>query len=409
MTVLETASMFRLMRAGLESGTPIQSEQGLAARDWLSSQSKNILETQVQLARTPAPPFQERARAELVASKLGAIQAEFDEVGNLMAWLPDRGHDTDLAPIIIAAHVDTVFGPETPIEIRRIGDRWVGPGIVDNARGLAVTITILHALRDSKVVPNHPLIFAFTVGEEGPGDLRGVKHLLRPGAPVRDAAAFIAIDGSGTRRIIHHALGSRRFRLSLHAAGGHSWTDWGRVNPANALGDLIRQLSQLRLPEDPRTTLTVARLGGGTSINAIPTESWVEIDVRSERDSVLASIESQIREALAVSASAEESRRDGALKTQVELIGERPAGRLSAAHSLVQAAEEATRAFGEQPEHAVSSTDANVPLAFGIPSIAIGAGGRSGDTHTTNEWFEDTDGAVGALRALHILAATAGF
>jgi acetylornithine deacetylase/succinyl-diaminopimelate desuccinylase-like protein len=386
-------------------------ERLAAAHAWLARQSESTLSEQVELARVPAPPFQERERSETIAAKLCmlGVSSEFDEVGNLLAWLPDKPEDTAPAPVIVATHVDTVFGPDTPIEIQRQGVRWLGPGITDNARGLAVGLVVLRALVHAAVRPQHPILFAFTVGEEGHGDLRGVKHLFAEGSPLRDAAAFIAVDGSGLRRIIHHALGSRRFRITARGAGGHSWTDWGRSNPANAIGEFIHRLATIDLPAQPRTVLTAARHGGGTSINAIPTESWVELDLRSEDDALLHGTEARIRELLESSVTSERTRGDGRLEVEIELIGERPAGSLDGSHHLVKAAKEATRALGVEPKHAVSSTDANVPMALNIPSIAIGGGGESGETHTVNEWFEDTDGSAGPLRLLSLLASVAHF
>ena len=380
-----------------------------AASAWLHDQGEATLSEQMEVARVPSPPFQESERAKVIAAKLEKMGArpEFDEIGNLLAWYPTDDRDVDSPPVIIAAHMDTVFGPEVPIKITHTGQRWEGPGTTDNARGLAVSLAVLSALIHGSDEPRYPVLFAFTVGEEGPGDLRGVKHLFTEGSPFRSAAAFIAVDGTGLRRIIHHGLGSRRFRVTIRGAGGHSWTDWGRSNPANAAGEFIQRLAALPLPEQPRTTLTVARLGGGTSINAIPAEAWVEIDARSEADKHLRHTESSIREALEAALAAEEERGEGPLTVDVTVIGERPAGRLPASHPLVRAAEKVTRELGQEPEYAVSSTDANVPLALGIPAIAIGGGGTSGDTHTEHEWFEDTDGAAGALRLLSIIALVA--
>jgi acetylornithine deacetylase/succinyl-diaminopimelate desuccinylase-like protein len=381
------------------------------AYTWLSQQGEAILQEQIELANVPSPPFQEHTRAEVLRAKLltiGVTPAS-DEIGNVLAEYPAAPGETSRSPVIIAAHLDTVFGPHTPIAIRSVGPRWVGPGITDNARGLAVSLAVLRALVRGELAPRHPLIFAFTVGEEGRGDLRGVKHLFAEGSPLRNAEAFIAVDGSGLGRIVHHALGSRRFRITVEGGGGHSWSNWGRSNPANAVGDLIHRLTALALPDDPRTTLTVARLGGGISINAIPAECWVELDLRSLSNATLLNIESRIRDALFESIATEKARGDGVLSSRFELIGERPAGSLSASHDLVQAASQATRSFGVEPEYAVSSTDANIPLALGIPAVAIGGGGESGETHTENEWFEDTNGASGSLRLLSLLAAVAGF
>lgn len=379
-------------------------------RDWLARQAESTLDEQVELARVPAPPFRERQRSELIAAKLGlmGLNTEFDSVGNLLAWLPAAASSAP-SPVIVAAHVDTVFGPETPIEVNREGSRWVGPGITDNARGLAVALAVLRALTRADVRPRRPILFAFTVGEEGPGDLRGVKQLFAEGSPLRQATAFIAVDGSGLRRIIHRALGSRRFRITVRGAGGHSWTDWGRSNPANAVGEFIHRVAELELPKQPRTALTAARHGGGTSINSIPDQSWVELDLRSEDNALLQVTESRLRDALHASVAAEEARAEGRLNVTFELIGERPAGAMDKSHPLVQAAATATLALDTDPQYAASSTDANVPMALGIPSIAIGGGGDSGDTHTVNEWFRDADGAAGAIRLLAILALIAGF
>ncbi|NIR45137.1 MAG: M20/M25/M40 family metallo-hydrolase [Gemmatimonadetes bacterium] len=379
------------------------------ARAWLDDQGPAILQEQIELAAIASPPFKERARGEAVAAKLKSLSAEprFDEVGNLLAGFPRGATAKDDPPVVIAAHLDTVFGPETRVEIQAAGHRWVGPGITDNARGLAVTLAVIRALFRCAAEPRRPLLFVFTVGEEGPGDLRGVKHLFRPGSTLRSAAAFLAVDGSGLNRIIHRALGSRRFRITVEGAGGHSWSDWGRCNPANAVGRLIAALADLPLPEDPRTTLTVARVGGGTAINAIPTDIWVEIDLRSEDAAAIDRIESRIRELLAAGIAAEGSRSSGSLSAEVEIIGERPAGVVPPTHPLVRAAEAATRAAGASPALVSSSTDANVPISLGIPAIAVGGGGRSGDMHTEHEWFEDSDGATGAVRLLDILIAVA--
>ena len=396
--------MLRPMSAKRESPPDV-------ARAWLDDQGTSILEEQVELARVPAPPFQERTRGDAIASKLGALglAPQFDELGNLLAWIPPGAGPAGAPPVIVAAHMDTVFGADVAIEIRSEGDRWVGAGITDNARGLAVALAVLRAMLHSAVEPRHPVLFAFTVGEEGRGDLRGVKHLFREDSPLRSAAAFMAVDGSGLSRIIHRALGSRRFHVAVSGSGGHSWTDWGRSNPARAIGEFIHLLAGLELSESPRTTLTVARHGGGTSINAIPAESWVELDLRSEVTDEIERTESRVRDLLAAAVATEEARGDGRLRVEVEVIGERPAGILATSHPLVQAAERASRSAGATPEFSSSSTDANTPMSLGVPSIAIGCGGNSGDTHTENEWFVDSDGSAGAIRLLDILAAVAGF
>jgi acetylornithine deacetylase/succinyl-diaminopimelate desuccinylase-like protein len=411
LTVVLASPNLPSLLTDMEENRSFETEALRRARDRLATQADSMLEEQIELARVPAPPFHERERSEVIAAKLGRLGVghELDSVGNLLAWFPNASRSSHPSPIVVATHVDTVFGPETSIDIRPQGSRWVGPGITDNARGLAVALAVLRALIHADVRPQRPILFVFTVGEEGPGDLRGVKQLFADASPLRDAAAFIAVDGSGLRRIIHRALGSRRFRITIRGAGGHSWTDWGRSNPANAIGEFIHRIAELDLPKQPRTVLTAARHGGGTSINAIPDQSWVELDLRSEDNALIEVTEAQLREALQASVAAEEARAEGLLNVSFELIGERPAGALDTSHSLVQAAVTATLALDVDPQYAVSSTDANVPLALGIPSIAIGGGGESGDTHTVNEWFRDADGAAGAIRLLAILSRMTGF
>ncbi|MEE9155522.1 MAG: M20/M25/M40 family metallo-hydrolase [Gemmatimonadota bacterium] len=412
MTVKRGPRKFCLMLEDSSDSGSTRSPQYGKARAWLNEQADTILHEQVEIARTPAPPFQERARGELVAAKLRGIgiAAGFDDIGNILAQYPANGDELGERPVIVAAHLDTVFGPGTNVEVRRSGPRWVGPGIADNARGVAVAMWLLRALLEGRVEPQRPILFAFTVGEEGNGDLRGVKHLFsKRDNPLRDATAFIALDGSGLRRVVHRALGSRRFRITVRGPGGHSWADWGRPNPAHVIGELAHRLSDLELPRARRTTLTVARLGGGTNINAIPAENFLELDVRSESIDALDRTERMIRAALIQSIASEEARSQASLTAAIGIIGERPAGELSTSHPLLRAALEATKELGHEAEPSISSTDANVPLALGVPAIAIGGGGRSGNAHTVNEWFENTDGADGAVRALSLLASVAGF
>ena len=393
--------------SSLDKSEPVASDLFAPATDWLRENAETIIEEQIEIARCAAPPFNERKRGELVADRIEALKLhfDFDEVGNLLAYLSSPATSGEHSPLIIAAHLDSVFGSDVRIDVRREGGRWIGPGVSDNARGVAVALAVARALVHTAVRLPFPTLLAFTVGEEGPGDLRGVKYLFRRGSPLGAARAFIAVDGGGLRRIICRALGIRRYRVTVHGPGGHSWTNWGRTNPAAAVGRFMAGIHDLELPTEPRTTLTAARHGGGTSINAIPEESWVELDLRSEAESQLEAVQKRLHDVLEASLREERRGREGDLTADWKTIGERPAARMATGERLVVACREATRALGIEPEYAVSSTDANVPMALGIPSIAIGGGGRSGDTHTEHEWFEDTDGAAGALRLLHILSA----
>jgi acetylornithine deacetylase/succinyl-diaminopimelate desuccinylase-like protein len=314
--------------------------------------------------------------------------------------------------VLVAAHLDTVFAAGTEVAPRHEGERIHAPGITDNARGLAGMLAVARLLAGWELRPRRPVIFVGTVGEEGPGDLRGVKHLLREGSPLRDAAAFIALDGSGLRRIVHRAIGSRRLRVELRGPGGHSWADRGAPNPIAALGAAVAAVRALPLPEPARTTCTVARIGGGTSINAIPSGAWMELDLRSDAHGVLGRVEAEVRAVVERALEAENrARRDGSepLEATLTLIGDRPSGETSSRDPLVREAQALTLGLGQKPELVGSSTDANVPMALGIPSIAIGVGGDSGGIHTTGEWYSNENGALGVERALLIILSACGY
>jgi acetylornithine deacetylase/succinyl-diaminopimelate desuccinylase-like protein len=270
---------------------------------------------------------------------------------------------------------------------------------------------VARVLARAGVRPRRPVVFVGTVGEEGAGDLRGVKRLFGEGGEMRGAHAFIALDGSGLRRIVHRAIGSRRLRVEVRGPGGHSWADRGAPNPIAALGAAVAQIGALALPEPTRTALTVARIGGGTSINAIPDGAWMELDMRSEAPGVLPRLEESVRAVLARVADHENAARrqgTGALGHAVTVIGDRPSGITQPREALVRAAGDITYGLGQKPELVGSSTDANVPMALGIPSIAIGVGGDSGGIHTTDEWYSNENGALGVERALLIILAAAG-
>jgi acetylornithine deacetylase/succinyl-diaminopimelate desuccinylase-like protein len=249
------------------------------------------------------------------------------------------------------------------------------------------------------------------VGEEGLGDLRGVKHLFARGASLSEAAAFVALDGTGLRRVVHRAIGARRLRVTVSGAGGHSWADWGMPNPVQALGNAIAELGRIRPEDRRRATLTVARISGGTSVNSIPAEGWMELDLRSEDEAALRAMESEVRRVVEASVRVEnERRRPGTAPHGVtlECMGLRPSGSVAEDSPVVRAALAATRLLGVQPELAASSTDANVPISLGIPAVTLGAGGESGGIHTLDEWYADRDAARGLERALLTVLALAG-
>ena len=381
--------------------------QALAdARARLAGRDAAIVATQVTLSEIAAPTGHEGARARWVArrfAELGLAAVRTDDVGNVVGRRPGTHGG---APVVICAHLDTVFPAETALRVRRVRRRLVGPGIGDNGRGLAAMLALAEEIDGRRVRTRRPIDFVATVGEEGLGDLRGAKHFFA--AAERAPAAAIALDGAGDERVVHRALGSRRFRVTFHGAGGHSWAAFGVPNAVHAVGIATARLAALPLPGEPRTTLSVGRVGGGISVNAIPEEGWLEVDLRSTAPSVIERYDRELR-LVARAAAAEESARRGGppLSCRVEVIGDRPCGEVPAGEPLVRTALEATRLIGRDPELATASTDANVPIGRGIPAIAIGAGGRGGDAHTPAEWYENTEGTLGIARALTIVASAA--
>lgn len=383
-----------------------------AARARARALAAEAVRLQLELVRIPAPSGAEAERGARVCERLAALlpgPVEVDEVGNVIARATEG--EPGAPPVVVAAHLDTVFAAETPIEPRHRGGRYWAPGITDNARGLAALLVLGRVLAELGVRTRRPVVLVATVGEEGAGDLRGVKHLFRDGSAWREAAAVIALDGSGVTRVVHRAIGSRRLRFEVAGPGGHSWSDWGAPNPLAALGSAMHALQRLELPEEPPAALTVARAGGGTSINSIPADAWMELDLRSEDPALLRQMEESARAAVEGAVRAEnDARRRGTLPLllQARVIGDRPAGVTPPDHPLVRWAVAATRAVGAQAELVGSSTDANAPIACGIGAVAIGAGGRSGGVHTLQEWYDDATGAEGLERALLLVLAAAG-
>jgi tripeptide aminopeptidase len=389
-----------------ELAAELAAEAGfIAALEHLERDDERTLSEQIELTRIPAPSFGEQLRAHRFAELLtrsvsGACRT--DAVGNVLARSDGRA---TAAPIVVAAHLDTVFPAETPIEVTRAGDRIRGPGISDDGRGLAAVLALSRVVGAGLLPLARPVLWVGTVGEEGVGDLRGVRHLFRPGGPASKAAAFLSLDGAGSTRIVTRGIGSRRYRLGFEGSGGHSWSDWGVPNPLHALGRVVADLSRLRLSSE--TTLTVGRMAGGISVNAIPERAWLELDVRGPDGDKLAGLEPSIREAMERSlAETNAERRSGtpALSPIWELFGDRPAGATPNDAPLVVAAEAATRQVFGTAERTASSTDSNVPMSLGIQAVTLGGGGEAGLAHTTEEWFHNVQGPEGIARALLALA-----
>ena len=384
-----------------------------AARAHIERTDEVTLARQAALSAIPAPTGAEAARGRRVAEMFGDAGLDdvtIDAVGNVRGWCGKRETGNDC--VVLSAHLDTVFGPELDVSVSRRGLRLEGPGIADNARGLAALVTVGEALTRARVHTERPILFAATVGEEGSGDLRGVRHLLGPSdRPTVRPSAFIALDGAGIERIVHRALGARRYRVTYAGPGGHSWAACGVANPANAVGRAVAMIAQLPTHNAPRTTHAVVRIGGGTSLNSIPQTAWFEIDLRSEDPRALQRIDEAVH-ATVTAALHEENRQrvpgTAPLAMDVRRVGDRPSGLTPRSHPLVQTAVAATRAMGHEHQLACASTDANIPIALGVPAVALGAGGRAGDAHLPTEWYENDKGALGIVRALLVTAAMAG-
>lgn len=378
-----------------------------AARARLAASDADIVRTQIAVSEIPAPTGDEGARAAWVARRMrahGLHDVRIDNVGNVVGRRPGTAR---AEPIVLCAHLDTVFPHDVPVRVTREGTRLVGPGISDNGRGLAVMLALAEAIDGDAVRTRRPIEFVATVGEEGLGDLRGAKHYF---AEVERPSAVLVLDGAGDDRIVHRALGSCRFRVRFEGPGGHSWIAFGVANPVHAAAACASYLAGVALPVEPRATLSVTRVGGGISVNAIPTEGWLEVDARCADAGVLAVLARAVDRAARHALEDENARRaedTAPLTMSIESIGHRPSGETSVVDPLVRSAIAATRLVGRSPELALASTDANVPIGLGVPAIAIGAGGRGGDAHTPREWYDNTHGPLGVARALTIAVAAA--
>lgn len=363
------------------------------------------------LTQIPAPPFMETERGLAFRDMLveaGVDSTWIDEEGNVLGLRRGTGGGEVIA---ITGHLDTVFPEGTDVSIRERGDTLYAPGIADDTRGLATLLAILRAMNQADVRTSADILFVGTVGEEGLGDLRGVKHLFREGGPRIDA--FISIDGTGHAGITHQALGSHRYRVTMRGPGGHSWGAFGLANPQHALGRAIAHFdvaADAVTRSGPRTSYNVGRIGGGTSVNSIPFEGWMEVDMRSESPESLQRIDEVFQRAMHRALDeANATRREGEpLTLELDMIGNRPSGEIAVDDPFVQRAIAATRHVGAEPGLGRSSTDSNIPISMGIPSITIGGGGVGGEAHSPGEWFINREGHLGVQRALLILVAQAG-
>lgn len=382
------------------------------ALDHIVETDEQTMEDLMTLTQIPAPPFMEDERGQAfleMMQEIGVDSSWVDEVGNVIGLRRGSGSGEVLA---IAGHLDTVFPPETDVSIRVSGDTLFAPGIADDTRGLATLLAVLRAMNESGIRTEGDVLFIGNVGEEGLGDLRGVKHLFRDGGPRIDQ--FISVDGTGATGITHMGLGSHRYRVTFLGPGGHSWGAFGLANPAHAMGRAIRYFQDGADPYTRnapfRTSYNVGRMGGGTSVNSVPFEAWMEIDMRSQGVETLEAVDAILQGAIQ-RALAEENdlrTRGEPLTVDVDLIGDRPSGEVAEDHPFVQQAAAVTRVLGMEPTFGRSSTDSNIPISMGIPAVTIGGGGQGVGAHSLDEWFRNENGAVGVQRVMLVVLAQVG-
>jgi acetylornithine deacetylase/succinyl-diaminopimelate desuccinylase-like protein len=370
-----------------------------------------ITEEQIRICSVPASPFAERERAEYLREKFTSLrltEVEIDEEGNCLGLIEGASRSP---LIVVSAHLDTVFSADTDFTVVKREDRLLAPGIADDGCGLVALIALAQAIQTERIRTEGSILFVGTVGEEGEGNLRGVRHLFTRGRWASKIDAFLSFDGPGVDRITNRALGSRRYRVEISGPGGHSWGDFGLPNPVHALGRAISRLAAYPVPKEPRTTFNVGRIEGGTSVNAIPGKATMEVDLRSTAETELRRLDAFFRRAMKDAADEENGKRragDPELKVRVDLIGERPTGETPADSPLVELAIEATRTLGYEARLDQSSTDSNLPISLGIPAITLGAGGTSGFSHTLDEWYDPRGRDVGLKRGLLVVLGIVG-
>ncbi len=391
-----------------------------AALAWLHLHEQGIMRWQSECVAIPAPPFAEQPRSEWLLARfreLALHEAQLDEAGNVLGTLSPASPNADLPVVLLSAHVDTVFPAETPLHPMLEGSRLHAPGACDNGAGLAALLAVAAALRHSAIAPACRVVFLANVGEEGEGDLRGVRHVYAH-APWRERiVAHLVLDGAGQNVAVTSALGSRRFEVTLAGVGGHSWTDAGRPNPVAALADGITRLTQLQAAlsssrEDgicSRSTWNIGTIEGGASVNSIPASATGRFDLRSTSPDDLLRLEVQLHRAIedAVLAANAGALPEHCLRPSFRVIGSRPTGSLPESARMLALLRAVDRHLGLRTELRTASTDANIPLSLGIEALSIGAGGEGGGIHTTAEWFDARGRDLGLRRILLLLLALA--
>lgn len=400
---LAAAFSLSLAAAAQAQTTPAQADRAIqqirssagfkTAMATLDAQRERIIADTITLTEIEAPPFKEEKRARAYMEMLkahGLTDVEMDAEGNVMGLRRGTGPAGGKV-VVIAAHLDTVFPEGTNVKVRREGTRLFAPGVGDDTHSLAVLLGYIRALDAANIKTKRDILFVGNVGEEGPGDLRGVRHLFTQGEYKDRIAAFFSMDGTSAERVTYGAVGSRRYRVTFKGPGGHSYGAFGIVNPMAAMGNAVVAMNRLEVPKEPRTTYATSVVGGGTSVNSIPDAIWLEVDMRSESPEELAKLDAKFKTLVDEAVAAENAARStapGQISAELKLIGDRPTGATREDAEIVQLTSAAVRAAGYTPVLGASSTDSNMPISLGIPAVTIGSGGRGGRAHALDEWID---------------------
>jgi tripeptide aminopeptidase len=387
-----------------------------SAFNWFRAREPQLVQWQMEMARIPAPPFGESARAEWLAERfreVGLDDVRIDDVGNVFGTHPGFGK----RHIALSAHIDTVFPANTPLNIRQQGSRIYGPGVSDNGAGVTAMLAIASLLRTVRIRHAMPFVFIGNVGEEGEGDLRGMRHIFSTPRWKDSIAYSLVLDGAGADTIVAEALGSRRFEVIVRGPGGHSWSDFGAPNPIVILAKAVETFTATPVPTTPKTTFNIGVIRGGTSVNSIPESASMKVDIRSTSMTEMERLEQALR--LALNRAAEEEtltaevrssaqRRPSGVNCEIVVIGNRPAGELQPNARILQVIRAVDGQLSNAAQIQRASTDANVPLSLGLEAIAIGGGGSGGGAHTLQEWFDANGRELGLKRILLTMLGLAG-
>lgn len=371
-----------------------------SACNTMRSEHDRIVGDIITLTEIPSPPFGEEKRAAAYLAMLkahGLEEVSQDEVGNVFGLRRGFGNG-DI--VVVAAHLDTVFPAGTDVRVRREGTKLFAPGVGDDTRSLAVNLGFLRAMDAAGIRTRHDILFVGDVGEEGLGDLRGVRHLFATHPNRERIRAFFTVDSPEVDRIVTGGIGSRRYRVAFKGPGGHSFSAFGMVNPMYAMAEAARTLAAIEVPRDPVTTHCVSVVGGGTSINAIPEVVTMEVDLRSASIDELTKLDRAFLAGVQAAVQAENAARDGTLTVELIPVGDRPAGHTPQGAPIARLAAAAVAAEGYSPSFEWSSTDANIPMSLGIPALRIGSGGKGGRAHSLEEWIDvEIEGSLRGMRA----------